>query len=234
MDEETIKQYQEICKFEDITWANTANDDFLKLPQKEQTYFFVETNGAIYIGTVLKKTGVNSYITRIEKNINNKLKVADGNETQILIEKTDPGKKMFLWAKIPNYNNIKEDINNKLKVKEGNTIGIKPEEKIVTVVEISNNDSIDNLVDELSTLTVNNKQKINDFLNNKALKEDEDYDDDDYNELKSINNNSSRGPVVKVQRKHKRITGSRFGGKGRKKTKRNKNKNKKRKTHRKR
>ncbi len=191
MDEETIKQYQDIYKFNKPIYAKGAKPN---MPKINKTYLFVQNDGAIYIGTVIKSKGLYTYTIRIEKNINNILEVAEGNETQILIKYTDPGEEMFLWAEIPNY------------------------------------DSVDNLSEHLSMMNVNKKRKIDDFLIKEALKED--------NDSRSIqtNNNSSRGPVVNVKRKHNRSTGSRtgIGGKGRKKTKRNRNKNRKCKTHRKR
>ena len=195
MDDETLKEYQKIYKFEDkdITWANIK--PIKNIPIKDKTYFFVETDGAIYIGTVLNRVGLYYYTIRIEENINNILKNKKGDIIKILINYINPAEKMVMWAIIPNY------------------------------------DSVDNLLDELSTLTVNNKQKIDEFLINKSLEEDE---EDNYSS-RSIPRNNNRKDQFNIKTIiHNRHTGLRFGGKGRKKTKRNKNKNKKRKTHKKR
>lgn len=198
MAEETIKQYQKDYKFEDkdIIWAHTANANNSKLPTKGKTYFFVQSNGAIYIGKVLQRKGLCVYKTYIETNINNILKVNKNKEADIYIDYKNPENNMIMWAEISNYN------------------------------------SVDNLLDELSTLNLNKEQKKNEFLIKKSLEEDE--EDNDSRLIQRNNNRKYQfNPITRI---HNRITGSRtgIGGKGRKKTKRNKNKNKKRKTHKKR
>lgn len=186
MDEETIKQYQKKYNFsdEDITWANTN----IKIPVKNfpiinTTYFFVQTDGAIYIGTVSKRKGAYYYTIHVEENINNILENKKGDIIKILIKYTNPAEKMVMWAKIPNY------------------------------------DSVDNLLDELSTLNLNKEQKINEFLNKESQKEDDD------SRIIPTNINLSRSSYAKKERTTNITTGRRFGG--RKKTKRNKNKKRK-------
>jgi len=158
MDEETIKEYQGKYGFtnENIIWTKTSK--FVDLPKIGQTYFFIQTDGAIYIGTVLKTQGLNVYITRIEKNINNILEVEKGKETKLIIDyradvrnnNTNQNQNIIMWAEIPKYDSA-DDLSNDL-----NNLSLDKKEKINEIL-IKESQELDDI--PLNILTNNNQAR---------------------------------------------------------------------------
>lgn len=124
--EETIKKY--LSDYKIINPIYTKNKiQIREFPEENKTYLFVQTDGAIYIGTVTTRRGTFLYTIRIEENINNLLQNIIQGTIQILIKYLDPSEKMFMWGEIPGYSENKLsnifstlDINkqNKQKIQE--------------------------------------------------------------------------------------------------------------------